>query len=128
MRTARIILLLAAIFAAGVFTGRWSAPRLPVTISTAGGVSRTSEDALRRLSRQVGLDDSQQKRLRPILEEIAEKMAAIPPKSRARLELYQNFIPKMRAELRPDQHEAFDRYAEDTTRRFERVIGTGSTP
>ncbi len=121
-QTIRITLLLAAIFASGVFTGRWIAPRPPAPIVIADTPPRTSGEALARLSRQVNLDAQQRERLRPVLEEIGEKMAAFPPASKARLELFQRFVPQMRAALRPDQYEAFDRYVELSTRRFQRGI------
>jgi len=114
----RIALLLALIFTAGVFTGRFTAPR-PATlvIGPRGGVA-TAETALVRLTAEVNLDASEQARFRPILE----KMSHVPPATPERRDLFLSYLPRFRVLLRPDQLAAFDRYAGETERRFDRNI------
>ena len=118
----RIALLLALIFTAGVFTGRFTAPR-PATlvIGPRGGVA-TAETALVRLTAEVNLDASEQARFRPILEEMAEKMSHVPPATPERRDLFLSYLPRFRVLLRPDQLAAVDRYAGETERRFDRNI------
>ena len=121
-RVIRIILLLAAIFVAGIFTGRWSAPPAPAPASATNEATRTSELALRMLSRQVSLDPQQQERMRSVIEDIATEMEVHPHGSRERMEIFQRSVSRMREVLRPDQYAAFDGYVQTTIRRFERSI------
>lgn len=127
MRTARIIritLLMAAIFVAGLFTGRWSTPPppAPAAAPSEDQESRIADLAVRMLSRQVSLDAQQQESMRTIIEEIATEMEIHPHGSRERLEVFHRSVPRMRAALHPDQYAAFDGYVQATTRRFERKI------
>lgn len=121
-QTIRIVALLLVIFVAGVITGRLTAPRPPTLVPTAGGGARTAEMALPKLTGEVGLDAAQQAQLRPLLEEMAEQMARLPPASVERRDVFRAGVPRIRASLRPEQFEAFDRYVERTERAFERVI------
>jgi hypothetical protein len=122
MQTIRIVALLAVIFAAGVVTGRFTAPRPAPTVLSAGGRIITAETVLARLTQRVGLDAAQQEKIRPLLEELAKKMEALPPGTPQRLELHQASMPKVRALLRPEQYPAFDREVQESEAKIRRLI------
>ena len=118
----QIVLLLAAIFAAGVATGRLTAPRGPTYVRNAAGRYVTADLPLERLTRQVGLDAKQQEQLRPLLEETANELVKHPPLSQERLDVLRKSAPRQRALLRPDQYAAFDEMIRETERRFEQLM------
>jgi len=117
----QIALLLAAIFAAGVATGRFTAPRGPTYVRNAVGKYVTADRKLEELTRRVGLDAKQREQFRVLLEEIAQEMANHPPASQERLEVFRRSVPRQRALLHPDQHAAFDAMVQETERRYEQV-------
>lgn len=118
----RIVLLLAAIFGAGVATGRLTTPRGPAYVRNAAGKYNTSETMLNRIATKVKLDAKQQQQFGVLLEELAEGMARIPPGTRERLQLFRESVPRQRALLRPEQYPAFDELVRQTERRFEQSI------
>jgi hypothetical protein len=118
----RIGFLLAAIFLSGVLTGRWSVPRPLTQVVTASGQVVTSDTVLARLTAEVGLDAQQQDAFRPILEELAQRLARVPPASQQRRDLFNSYLPKFRALLHPNQKASFDKYVDETNRRLDRVI------
>jgi hypothetical protein len=118
----RIAFLLAVIFIAGTFTGRWSVARPPNQVLMAGGRIATADTALVRLAAEVGLDARQQGQFRPILEELAEKLSRVPPDTRERRDLFDSYVPRFRALLHTNQVQSFDRYVVETDRRFDRLI------
>jgi hypothetical protein len=118
----RIGLLLAVIFAAGVFTGRWTGPKpRAMVINPAGRVS-TSDEALARLTARLSLDPAQQRQFAPLLEEMAGELARHLPATQERLEVFRRFFPRMVALLHPDQKPAFDRYVRDTETKIGQLI------
>jgi len=121
-QTIRIALLLVAIFVAGIITGRLTVPGSPTQVITAGGRILTGETVLAQLTAEVGLDTSQRARFRPLLEEIAERMARLPPATPERRDLFRSYLPRMRNLLRAEQQAAFERYVKQTERRFDNVI------
>ena len=118
----RITALLALIFAAGVVTGRLTAPRPPAEIPVAGGRVFLGEAALNQLTLRFGLDPEQQAAFQPLLAEMAEQIAQLPPASEARREVFRSYVPKMRALLKPEQLGAFNRHVQRTERRLDRLI------
>ena len=118
----RIALLLVAIFVAGIITGRLTAPGSPTQVITAGGRTLTAETVLARLSAEVGLDAFQRAQFRPLLEELAGRMARVPPATPERRDLFRSYVPRMRALLRAEQLAAFERYFKQTERRVDQVI------
>ena len=120
----RISLLLLAIFASGIMTGRLTAPsaKAPVRVTTVRGREVTVDSILNRIALDAGLDDKQREQLRPILEDLALHMNECPPGTRERLNLFRTATPKMRAHLHPEQYQAFDRHVRLTERQFERNI------
>ena len=117
----QIALLLAAIFAAGVATGRFTAPRGPTYVKDARGRYITAETKLEQMTRQLKLDENQKEQFRTLLEDIAKEMAQHPALSQERLDVFRNSLPEQRALLRPDQHAAFDQMVKETERRFEQM-------
>lgn len=116
----RIVLLLAAIFAAGIVTGRLTSPRPPTLVVTADGRVTTSESLLVRLNRELRLTAEQERQFRTLLEELAREVSPLPPASHERLAKFNGYAPRMKALLRPDQHANFERYVRDTQKRYER--------
>jgi hypothetical protein len=117
----RIALALAIIFVCGVITGRLTAPTRTVALAGPGGKAFNADDLVARFTAEVGLDEKQQGQLRPIVEEMVRLMAPYPPASNERLEVLQRYRPKVAAILRPDQQAAFDRFTEESNRRFNRI-------
>ena len=118
----RIVLLLAVIFAAGAVTGRLTAPRPPALMAMVDGRVVTSDYLFARMSRELHLSTEQERQFRPLVEEMAREMSHLPPVSRERLEKFKSYLPRMRALLRPEQHDDFERYLRETEVRFERSI------
>lgn len=110
---------LALIFAAGILTGRFTAPSPPVALGPGG---RTSDSVLARLTVEFGLDAGQKAKMKEVVDDISEQMASFPPATSERRDLFRTGIPRMRSILRPDQFAAFDRYVDMTERRFNRAI------
>ncbi|MCX7866472.1 MAG: hypothetical protein N2438_05035 [Limisphaera sp.] len=124
-RILRISLLLVTIFIAGVLSGRWTAPRPPILVPVAGGGVRTVDMALARMTAELGLDTEQQAKFKPVLEEMAEQLAVLPPRSRQRFEVLQQNSPRLRAILRPEQRVAYDRLLRQAERAVERKPANG---
>ena len=124
MRRAQAIqigVLLAAIFAAGVATGRFTAPQGPVYVKNIRGRYATSETKVEELTRRLALDAKQKEQFRVLLEDVAKEMAKYAPLSQDRLEVFRKNIPKQRSLLRPDQFDAFDEMVKETEARFEQA-------
>jgi hypothetical protein len=118
----RIAVALAVIFAAGLITGRYTAPRAPTSIAGANRRTITSEDILAQLTAELGLDAGQRTKVASVVEEATEEMAVLPPASPQRREVFRKCLPRIRALLRPDQYPVFERYVEMTERRWTRLL------
>jgi hypothetical protein len=118
----RIGILLAVIFAAGVFTGRWTGPKPRTLVPQPGGRVGTSDEALARMAARLSLDPEQQGQFAPLLEELASELARHPPATQERLEVFRRFFPRIAALLRPDQKPAYDRFVSDTEAKMHRLI------
>ena len=121
-QTIRIALLLAVIFAAGVFTGRWFGPKPRTLVLQAGGRMATSDEALARMTARLSLDPQQQRQFAPLVEELAGELSRHPPATQERLEVFRRFFPRMVLLLRPDQKPAFDLFMRDTEAKMNRLI------
>ena len=118
----RIALLLIAIFAAGLLTGRLTAPEPPVLVRNVAGRYSTWETLMARLKEQLALSAEQERQFAPIVEDAARQMSELPPASAQRLEVFRRMAPKMQALLRPDQEEKFQRYVRETEARWQRLL------
>ena len=118
----RIGVLLAVIFAAGVFTGRWTGPKPRTLVLKPGGRVATSDEALARMTARLSLDPEQQRQFAPLLEELAGELAPHPPATQERLEVFRRYFPRIAVLLRPDQKPAFDRFVADTEAKMNRLI------
>jgi hypothetical protein len=118
----RIGVLLAMIFAAGVFTGRWTRPKPRTLVPQVGGRMGTSDEALARVTARLGLDSEQQRRFAPLLEEMAGELARHPPATQERLEVFRRFFPRIAVLLHPDQKPAFDQYILATEAKMNQLI------
>lgn len=117
----RIVVALCIIFAAGVFTGRMTAPAKPFLISAGGGRTVSVDDLVTRMTAELGLDEAQRKQVRPLVEEMAALVAIHPAGSLERREILQRYRPRFEALLRPEQKTAFERFVEENDRRIERL-------
>jgi hypothetical protein len=120
LQAIRIALLLLVIFAAGVVTGRLTAPQPPALVASANGQEALADVAFGRLNKVLNLSPEQERPFRALLEDIAREMAPLPRGSTNRLELFRKSVPRMAALLRPDQQATLKRYARETETRFER--------
>ena len=118
----RIGILLTVIFAAGVFTGRWTVPTPRTPVLQPGGRVATSDEALARLTSRLGLDPEQQRQFAPLLEEMAGELALHPPATFERLQVFRRYFPRLSALLRPEQKPAFDRHVRDVEAKMDRLI------
>ena len=118
----RIAMLLVVIFAAGLATGRMTAPKPRAQVLHAGGRVVTSDGVLARLTAQLELDADQQRQFAPVLEELAGKFALYPPATPERLQEFRLAVPRMAALVHPPQKAAFDRYVRDTEAKMDRMI------
>ena len=123
-RILRILLLLVVIFAAGLVTGRLTAPRPPTLMLMADGRIATSETMLTRLEQQLHLTPEQERQFRALFEEAAREMSRFAAATPERMEAFKRFVPRMEALLQPEQRADFDRYVRDTERRYERLLRT----
>ena len=118
----RIGILLAVIFGAGVFTGRWTGPKPRTLVLQPGGRVATSDEALARITARLSLDSDQQRQFAPLMEELAGELARHPPATQERLEVFRRYFPRIAVLLRPDQKSAFDRFVADTEAKMNRLI------
>jgi hypothetical protein len=118
----RIGVLLAVIFAAGVFTGRWTGQKPRTLVLQPGGRVATSDEALARMTARLSLDPEQQRQFAPLLEELAGELARHLPATQERLEVFRRYFPRAAALLRPEQKPAFDRFVADTEAKMNRLI------
>lgn len=124
----RIVLLLAAIFAAGAITGRLTAPKPPALVVTGEGRVITSAAMLARLKRELRLTADQERQFRTVMEELAREISLLPPASTERMEKFKSYTPRMEAILRPDQLADFAHYVREVQRRSERWLRTHPQP
>jgi len=118
----RIAILLAAIFAAGLVTGRVTAPKPHALVLHAGGRVATSDAVLAQLAPRLGLDAEQQRQFAPLMEELAGEISVHPPATSERLQVFRRYFPRMAVLLRPEQKPAFDRYVQDLEAKMDRLI------
>ena len=119
-RIIRICLLLAAIFAAGVVTGRLSMPKATPVLITGRGHAQTPESLANEIQRRVGLDDMQRQKVIPILDRMIRQMLPYAPLTQERLNIFLKTMEQVRQHIRPEQMKAFDRFVNeiaDTVRR-----------
>jgi hypothetical protein len=124
----RIALLLLAIFAGGYLTGRLSAPSTPTRFLALSGEWRSTDEVLARMTARFNLDASQQRQFRPILEAMARRMAALPPRAPERLAVFRDCAGQLRLLLRPEQVPAFERAVEQSLRAYERARHSTAGP
>ena len=124
-RIIRIIALLLLIFAAGVVTGRLTAPKTRALILNARGDLVTSATALNRLKVHLKLSPEQEEQFAELFEEVAVELSRLPPRSTERLETFKRYVPQMEALLKPEQLEDLHKYVAQTERNFMRAIRRG---
>ena len=130
-RVIRICLMLAGIFAAGVVTGRFTAPQpAPIVINQAQRPrGHTPASFTAEMTRRVGIDTNQQQQILPILWKMVREMQPHPPRTPARMEIFRRTMESIRPIIRTNQIAEFDRLIQDQTpgaRRAQRQSGARS--
>lgn len=112
-RILRIVLMIAAIFAAGIGIGyRFmpppadSVPVLKVKSQTGREVS--ADTIVEFYDKELHLDDSQKSALRELAQPFLTELATTQPGTQKRFNVFKAYFPRVRALLRADQHAAFD--------------------
>lgn len=124
----RIALLLLVIFAGGFVAGRLSAPHPPTRFLALSGEWRSTDEVLARMTARFNLDAAQQRQFRPILEAMAQRMAALPPHAPERLAVFRDCAGQLRPLLRLEQLPAFERSVEQSLRAYERARHSTAGP
>ncbi|MBM3846473.1 MAG: hypothetical protein FJ405_09335 [Verrucomicrobia bacterium] len=122
MQNIRIAILLMVIFGAGLMTGRWTAPKPSILIPTASGRIAMADEVMSRLRLLLALRPEQERTLSPLVNEISEEVAQLPPASVERVEALRRFWKKMEPLLAPEQKPAFERHVRESENRMRRMI------
>jgi len=123
-RKLRICLLLAAIFAAGVVTGRLSSPKPTPVLMTGQRQAQTPESLAAEFQRRCKLDEEQRQKLVPIFDRMIREMLPYAPLTQERLNIFLKTMDRVRPQLRPEQKEAFEKFVKEITAT---VPSSGST-
>ena len=123
-RKLRICLLLAAIFAAGVVTGRLSAPKPTPVLMTGKKQAQTPESLAAEFQRRCKLDEEQRQKLLPIFDRMIREMLPYAPLTQERLNIFLKTMERIRPLLQPEQKEAFEKFVKEIT---DTVPSAGST-
>lgn len=112
LRVIRICLMLAGIFAAGVVTGRLTAPQSQPgpSVVNARGRPHTPVNFAAEMGRRVGIDVEQQEQIIPILRKMVREMQAHPPRTPPRMEIFRRTMESVRPLIRTNQMAAFDEF------------------
>lgn len=126
-RILRIVLMIAAIFAAGIGIGyRFlpppAAPAPIVKITGAEGREVSAESIVAFYDKELQLDDTQKAALRELALPFLTELSRTQPQSKERIAVFRAYFPRVRALLREDQHAKFDDF---TTHFRERLRQTG---
>ena len=113
--------MLALIFAAGVVTGRYTAPQQTRVVQVPAGRTPTAKMILENFKAQVSMTPEEELKMMRFLEQVQIDIAPHEPLSKERLEIFRRSIPKMKEILSSDKHAAVDRYAAEMERRIETV-------
>jgi hypothetical protein len=124
-RVLRVGLMLVAIFGLGILTGHFLSPRMPAAVSAparapAGGRPFDGTKVLNRLDALLDLSSDQRTRILPITRDWGQAAQPLPPMSRARWDLFEEYAPKIRGELTPDQAKDYDHLVEAARAQFRR--------
>ena len=111
--------MLALIFAAGVVTGRFTAPKETRVVTAPPVRGPTAKMILDNFKAQISMTAEEELKMSRFLEQVQIDLAPYEPLSNERLEIFRRSVPKMKEILSADKHAAVDRYAADMERRFE---------
>lgn len=126
-RILRIVLMIAAIFAAGIGVGyRFISPPadagLVLKVKTESGREVSADTIVEFYDKELHLDDAQKNALRELAQPFLTELTATKPGTKQRFAVFRAYFPRVRALLRNDQLAAFD----DLTKNFrERVKQSG---
>lgn len=113
-RILRIVLMMAAIFAAGIGIGYRMMPPPPavpppvVKVLSETGREVSAETVVGFYDKELHLDEKQKQVLRELAQPFLNELAATQPGTRQRFAVFRAYFPRVRALLREDQHAQFD--------------------
>lgn len=106
----RIVLALAAIFSIGMWVGRITAPQMgeEVVIPEVEAMDEqtlryATQRAMRRYRTELELTQEQMKTIRPMFVTVSRRMAMLPPNSKARLAVIEDFHDEIAPHLSDEQ-------------------------
>ena len=126
-RTLRIALMIAGIFVAGIATGRYVTPPAQVVATNMEFSSRDGRVITPRLivgyfDRKVGLNSQQKRAFFEDARQFVDEIAKTEPATQARFDVFLRYYPIIRAHLRSDQFEAFDKLTEEHKTRMQAIL------
>lgn len=124
-RKVRICFLLAAIFAAGVITGRLSAPKPTPVLMTGKRQAQTPESLAAEFQRRCNLDEEQRQKLVPIFDRMIREMLPYAPLTQERLSIFLRTMERIRPLIRAEQKEAFEKFVKEIADTTPRSGSTG---
>ena len=117
----RIVLALCGIFAAGVVTGRFTAPAPavlppaaeaskggPVVLDTGDGMAVNSAQVIRYYTKQLNLTVKQRAEVIPVIRRTMTEMQKTDPGSQVRLDLLRKMVATIRTSLSGPQLQQLD--------------------
>jgi hypothetical protein len=120
----RIVLALCGIFAAGIITGRFTAPQAPlatiqqdgrstgqVTVQTGEGLTVNAGQIIRFYTRSLGLSTGQRTEIIPLIRHGMVRIQKTRPASTERREAIRALTAELRPVLTPDQQKKLDEIA-----------------
>lgn len=120
----RIVLALSGIFAAGIITGRFTAPQAPlatipqdgkstgqVTVQTGEGLTVNAGQIIRFYTRSLGLSTGQRTEIIPIIRHGMVRIQKTQPASTERREAIRALTAELRPVLTPEQQKKLDEIA-----------------
>lgn len=122
-RILRIVLMIAAIFAAGIGIGYRLAPPPAspgqgLKITGTGGREVSADSIVAFYDKELSLDESQKTALRELARPFLNELTRTKPDTQQRFNVFKAYFPRVRALLREDQHAKFD----DISRHFRERI------
>ena len=124
----RIVLALCGIFAAGIVTGRYTAPAVrdpldnshggPVVVPTGDGLAVNSAQVIRYYTRTLHLTAVQRTGIIPLVRQKMQELQKTEPGSPQRLELLRSFTAAIRPHLTPEQQRTLEETSAATEKQW----------
>ncbi len=123
-RILRIVLMITAIFAAGIGVGyRFLPPPATPALKVVTGAGRevSADTIVAFYDKELHLDDAQKKALHSLAQPFLAELTNTQPGTKQRIAVFRAYFPKVRALLREDQHAAFDALTKNFRERVKQI-------